>query len=271
VTFRLGNIPVQVRWSFFIVAVLVALDRVQAPLSLASWLIVVFVSVLFHELGHAFAFIRFGHAPSIELYQMGGVTRGTPGVPTTPGRDALISLAGPLAGFLLGGVVLLLSRSAALPEIAAPIAADLIWVNIGWGLFNLFPIWPLDGGQALVGILRVFSPRRGEVVALTICCIATAAVVVVAFAAGYRYTAFIAGWFGWNGFVRLRWLWSRGADGIQAAKLAEILRLVQAGRSTEAIPIANELIATADNDLVKRDAKHLLAWIEGRKNEGESS
>src|SRR5688572_28819281 len=130
--FRLGSIPVEVRWSFFFITALLAFDRIDQPSSLITWLIVVFVSVLWHELGHAMAFIAFGHSPSSELYQMGGLTRGSPGVPLSPGRHALVSLAGPFAGFLLGGAVLLIRSRVSLPSEAVPIASDLIWANIAW-------------------------------------------------------------------------------------------------------------------------------------------
>ena len=73
--FKLANIAVTVRGSFFVVAALLAYDRIAQPAALGIWVAVVFVSVLTHELGHALAFLRYGHAPSIELYAMGGVTR----------------------------------------------------------------------------------------------------------------------------------------------------------------------------------------------------
>jgi Zn-dependent protease len=207
--FRLGRIPVVVRGSFFIVTLLLGYSTASTPSSIAIWFGVVFVSVLFHELGHALAFIRFGHNPSIELYQMGGLTRGTPGMPTSPGRHALISLAGPFAGFLLGGVTFSVkSVLGEVPPFAADVISDMLWVNFGWGIYNLLPIWPLDGGQALTGALRVVAPRQGERIGLLVSCAATAAVVAGALYTGWTWGAFIAAWFGISGFQRLMAIWS---------------------------------------------------------------
>ncbi len=259
--FRLGKIPVTVQWSFFLVGVLLSADRLSKPATLVSWLAVVFVSVLFHELGHAVAFIRFGHTPSIELYQMGGVTRGTRGVPTTAGRDTLIALAGPCAGFMLGGLSYWLSPVIAkgLPAIGPTIASDLVWVNIGWGALNLLPIWPLDGGLALSGALRVVTPRRGELFALITSCIFTAGAVIAALSFKMYWAAFIAAWFGSGGFTRLRHVWARGGDGLTDHKLREAYAHLREDRADQALAVAQELLASTTNRQVRRDAAQLLA------------
>ena len=258
--FRISNIPVHVRPSFFLVSLMLSAGSIRDPLSVALWVATVFVSVLVHELGHALAFTYFGHSPSIELYQMGGVTRGTPGMATSHGRHALISLAGPAIGFLFGGLCWFVGTKLDLPPIGTKVLRDLIWVNIGWGVFNLLPIWPLDGGQALVGVLRVMSPRRGEQVGLIVSCVVTASVVIAALALGSTWSAFIAGWFGARGFVRLREIWVRGADGLLDNRLNTARLHVREGRLDDALALAGEVLATANNPLVRRDANQVVAW-----------
>jgi membrane-associated protease RseP (regulator of RpoE activity) len=82
------------------------------PAKLAIWVVVVAVSVLVHELGHALMGRAFGLTPRIELHGMGGTTsftaateeRAREGLGT--GRAIAISLAGPFAGFAFGAVVI---------------------------------------------------------------------------------------------------------------------------------------------------------------------
>lgn len=204
--FRLGPFPVTVEPSFFIISVLLALSRIDHPLSLVSWVLVVFVSVLWHELGHAAAFRIFGHAPSITLYSMGGLTHGGAGGRLTPLRSVTVSLAGPFFGFLLGGLVWGLERAAGpLPAgFAQVLVADLLWVNVGWGVVNLLPLWPLDGAQALKGGLELVMPGRAERLVLMIS-VATAALTgVVALSFGWIWGALVPAWLGVESWKRLQ-------------------------------------------------------------------
>jgi stage IV sporulation protein FB len=165
----LFGIPIRISPSFFLLAAVLAYGRSANPPLLVTWLVVVLVSVLVHELGHALAFRRFGHSSEIELHSMGGHTQSTGGGPLTNGRLAVVSLAGPLAGFVLAALVFGATRFmdvASLPEIAAVAIADLLWVNIGWGIFNLLPILPMDGGHVMRLGFRQALGERGELPAL---------------------------------------------------------------------------------------------------------
>lgn len=149
-SFRVLNFPVRVHYSFFLIAVLLGLQLNNLVL-LAIWVAIVFVSVLLHELGHAVAAEYYGRAPSIELYQMGGMTISSRYTPLHYSKEILISFAGSLAGFLFGGIIYLLMRL--IGPISQPylsfIISQLLWVNIGWGIINLIPILPLDGGNIM--------------------------------------------------------------------------------------------------------------------------
>ena len=68
--FTLAGFPVQIHWSFFLVAALLGFSRDLYVLLV--WMGVVFVSVLLHEMGHALVGRRFGMHPEIFLYAMGG-------------------------------------------------------------------------------------------------------------------------------------------------------------------------------------------------------
>ena len=165
--FTAWSFPVEVQPSFWIVAVLLGWQG--DTLSAAAWVLVLLVSILIHELGHALAFRRYGHSPRIVLYALGGLTYGSD-VPLAPLERVAVSLAGPTAGFLSGLVVLALSMLVGEASAGVESAIGMwLWVNLGWGMLNLLPIHPLDGSQALSGLLdwlglpgRPGAPTRAQ-------------------------------------------------------------------------------------------------------------
>lgn len=172
--FHLFGFPVRIHPWFWLVTLLFGSsalenDRVQF---FVAWIAVVFVSILVHELGHALAFRRFGSDSHIVLHAFGGLA-----VPWAAVRGRwrriLVSLAGPIAGFALFGIVY--GSNYAFPW-ADPGASlllrwlynQLVFVNVAWGLLNLLPVWPLDGGQVCEEICSHFKPRTGRRLSLLI-------------------------------------------------------------------------------------------------------
>lgn len=147
--FAIGRFPVRVNWSFLLIVLLIGLD-VTNPLSTVSWVIVVFISVLIHELGHAIVAEYYGLFPSIVLHSMGGLTIFSRNRPLTHLQEILLSLAGPFFGFAFGGLIYALtSVLTGVPFFLRVVLGQLLWVNIGWGVINLIPMLPLDGGQVM--------------------------------------------------------------------------------------------------------------------------
>lgn len=168
--FSIAGIPIRVHPLFWLMALFFG-GASGNPLDILIWILVVFVSIVVHELGHALMMRFFGQASRIVLYIGGGLT-----IPDTWGNGSalttnehiLMLLAGPGAGFLFAGltlgVVLALGGSIGLgllygfipfPVTYLPLGGGLVnaivgsilWVNIFWGLINLVPTYPLDGGQ----------------------------------------------------------------------------------------------------------------------------
>jgi Zn-dependent protease len=173
VEFRLFRIPIRVLPWFWLMTVFLGWSWLSAgPLYLAIWMIVVFVSVLVHELGHALMAEAFGCPASIVLYHFGGLAMHHPGFQYTRRVRMMIIIAGPAAGLLLYGLVELLLfadwQLRFLPDawVTSPlfIAAliNLKFVNLFWSLFNLLPVYPLDGGQLCREICLQFDRMRGD-------------------------------------------------------------------------------------------------------------
>jgi stage IV sporulation protein FB len=208
ISFQLFNFPVRVHFSFFLIAILLGLNIGNIFL-LALWVLIVLFSVLLHELGHAIADEYYGRAPRIELYSMGGLTIPTRSSLLSYPKEILISFSGPLAGFLLGGIIY------AILQFVGPIenpylhwfVAQLLWVNIGWGVVNLIPILPLDGGQIMLNLYHwlrnPYDNRTPYIISIVFGIIAIIAALVI-MRGGGLYLALLAGWLTYNNYMALR-------------------------------------------------------------------
>ncbi|OWK36003.1 site-2 protease family protein [Fimbriiglobus ruber] len=170
-TFRIFRFPVRIHPMFWLTTLLTGQTSLQreSPLPLlAIWVAVVFVSILVHELGHAFAFRWFRADSRVCLYWFGGLaTSNNP--PGRPWPSIAVSLAGPGAGFILAAIVFATNRASgwSVQSLYTYEAYyQLMWVNLAWGLMNLLPVLPLDGGQVCRQLYRIGGARRSEEAAL---------------------------------------------------------------------------------------------------------
>jgi membrane-associated protease RseP (regulator of RpoE activity) len=115
------------------------------------------------------------------------------------------SLAGPGIGIVLGLAIRALIPRLDLPYYAWMLLRDIEWVTLGWSLFNLLPILPMDGGAALEAAL---SARNGADRArrwTRITSVATGmAVAILAFGAGHSWAGTLAAVFAYNNAQALR-------------------------------------------------------------------
>ena len=127
--------------------------------------LLILFSILFHELSHSIVAQRFGlNVSEIELYLFGGVSK-IEEEPRTPKSEVLIAIVGPLSSLIFGGFMMLMFI------LPLPIPTFLLVTlfysgisNIGLGIFNLIPAFPIDGGR----ILRAFIWwRRKNVISAT--------------------------------------------------------------------------------------------------------
>ena len=135
--------------------------------------LLLFVSVLIHELAHSFMALRRGLAArSITLFIFGGVSN-LGGEAKQPSTEFLVAIVGPLTSFVLAVLsalaVLALGGGAGANPLTA-VAAYLAFINVVLGVFNLVPGFPLDGGRVLRAILwtATGSLRRATEIAATV-------------------------------------------------------------------------------------------------------
>ena len=206
-SFNIFGFPVRVDLMFFLLAALLAGGR-SNPQYILSWVAVVFVSVLAHELGHAAAGRHFGLKPRIELYTGGGLTWWESGRSLSPRQDFLITLSGPAVGLIVGGLVWLARGYA--PLYNAPIRlyyvvmGDLLWVNIGWSILNLLPMLPLDGGKLMrIAVQKVRGPYE-ERLPLQISIGCGALLFLGALSLHMLWGAMLSGWFTYRNYQELQ-------------------------------------------------------------------
>jgi len=197
----------------------------QDLLMVLLWIIVLFVSILVHELGHALTSRKMtGVTPSIKLWGMGGLAY--PNTQLTRKQSFWVTWAGPLAGLGFFGLIVLTccaiygfaigtdltmillfpSRETytVLAKMNDPVLymlKDLLWVNFWWSLMNLLPVFPLDGGQIYASIER--SPKKVWTVGMV-----TGALVAIAgfFILHQIVIAILFGYFAFQNYKRLEHL-----------------------------------------------------------------
>jgi stage IV sporulation protein FB len=199
---------VRIRPSFWLLNLFLALSGGTLDIvSMLLWVVVVTVSVLWHELGHAVVARAFGQNPVIDLHGMGGTTSWTPTRRLRWHERVAISLAGPAVGLVIGVAVLFLVNSGHVPLESRTARISLnyfLWVNIAWGVFNLLPILPLDGGSIMAAILEWRMGPRGMRAARWISVVAGVACLILAFRAGMPWAAVMAALFAYNNYQVLQ-------------------------------------------------------------------
>lgn len=178
--FRVLGFPVRVRLGFVLFLATVVLWNPGVGWQFA---IAITLFSLIHELGHAVAARRLGAEPEIALDFLAGSTRYTPPRPVSPIERALVAVTGPLVEIASGLVVLGIMRVNPfdIPRVFDSTLAGVVWIaGPAFGLLNLLPILPLDGGHVLAGVLETVWPKLGQSIAVGFSAAVTGAFAVVA-------------------------------------------------------------------------------------------
>ena len=185
--FNVAGVPVRVHPMFWLVTLIRASGNPE-PLYVLLWVIAVFVSILIHEMGHVAAFRYFGMNAHVVLYGFGGLAIPSGGAwnvghrqrrdwlsdvvirsparwlafcsprrysSAWPPRDARRSI------FFSPSLLVGFRWRPLESDAVEGLLRDIQFINIFWGLVNLLPIYPLDGGQISRAVISRFNPANG--------------------------------------------------------------------------------------------------------------
>jgi stage IV sporulation protein FB len=220
--FRVFGFPVRVSPYFWVGVLILRLSGSQEvkPAAAAIWVAVVFVSILVHELGHAFLQRYYGGHPWITLYGFGGLASCGDCDPR-PRAQIIIALAGPIAGFLFAALIVVLlaikGHFVAFQASWEPVdwlgfeseylnlaISNLLYVNIWWGIINLLPVYPLDGGRVSRQLFLIRNSRMGILRSLQLSAITASLVAVYALWLKDYYLCFMFAYLAYGSFQSAR-------------------------------------------------------------------
>lgn len=261
-SFQLLGITVEVQGIFWLTALLFAfMQRQPTPGRIAASVAVIFGAVLVHELGHALTGRAFGTQPRIVLHGFGGKTTAE-GRPLSRGRSITMTLAGPGAGFLLGALAVVADRflAPAQGSTLAHVIEQTQWCTFGWGILNLMPVLPLDGGLVMRDVL---GPRHGRLV-LILSALFGAALTAVFLQFNWLFLAIL---FGMSTYQSARGAMSYGdyeaelqaREEMARQRLAAARRSLDDGRVADAVLKAGEAMMLTSSVEVRDGARRIAA------------
>ena len=180
--FTAFGIPIRAHWSFLLLVYVFASQLVESGANVAVesgksmespgipmpqdlptalvFVICAMVCLLLHELGHALTARRYGiKTREIKMFFLGGVAM-MERSPRVPRQEFFITIAGPLVNFVIAGILfpLLVFYPPAEQSMVYGLLVFLLTMNLVWGLFNLLPGFPMDGGRILRSLLALKLP-----------------------------------------------------------------------------------------------------------------
>ncbi|WP_165912439.1 M50 family metallopeptidase [Effusibacillus lacus] len=226
-------------------------------------MLLLFATVLLHELGHVGAALLFGYrVKDITILPFGGVARLEHGsLGWQPRHEAIIALAGPFINFVLLFLVIFLSGIGSLSD---SVSSFLIQINLSLAFFNLLPALPLDGGRILrAALARTLGFRKATGVAIGMAFILSAVLLI---------TGLLALWAGFvqAGMVTLGVFLFVSAWQLRRQLYYDTIRFLDTKRrqrNKRPLPVRS-LAATADTPLIRvlaqfaPDAYHVV-YIRG--------
>jgi stage IV sporulation protein FB len=164
-----GRIPIRIFPLFWLLIGMIGWLSSESVQGTLTWGVVILISVLIHEFGHALTALMFGQSAEIDLVGLGGLTRRT-GPKMKGWQEFLVVINGPLAGFLLFFVIAYLQSTSignqlGIVRYALKVGA---YVNLIWNLLNLLPVQPLDGGHLVRVVLESLLGLKGTKISFLI-------------------------------------------------------------------------------------------------------
>ena len=241
------------------------------------------LSILVHELGHAFAYRHYGTESSITMQGLGGCTTAVDARHLHSKQRIVVSGAGVAAEMaLLGGPAWILMQVWSPGGWTGLILFWLFWINAIWALINLVPVWPLDGGHIMDDVIFLMTGEHKRQFVHQVSIAMSVVMIVFFLSRGLTFGAIL---FGYKIFINLGLLGlvgpGRGSGYIDRnGGLQEVARPVKAkplstkgairsgyaflgtGSTTEAMETAAVAVelSSARDETARRDAAEIIAW-----------
>jgi Zn-dependent protease/CBS domain-containing protein len=191
----------------------------------AAFFVLLYLSVLVHELSHSVVARAFGlPVRRILLYPLGGFSE-IEREPQTPGREFLVSAAGPALSIVLGAAGYGLRQVISPDSITGSLVFELMWANFWVGGFNLLPGLPLDGGRMLRAVIwKVTGRPASSTIAAAWAGRAIAVALIPITFLLFRRDAYLAVW----AAIIAIFMWTGATHAIKVTRLRERLPSLQA-------------------------------------------
>jgi Zn-dependent protease len=156
-----GRIPIHIFPFFWLLILMIGWLNTASILGTVIWSVVIVISVIIHEFGHALTAVLFGQQAEISLVGLGGLTK-RHGPKLAGWKEFLIVLNGPIAGFMIFILAYQLLGLVGEKKPVLTYALEVaMTVNLFWTILNLLPVLPLDGGHLLRILLEGAFGLRG--------------------------------------------------------------------------------------------------------------
>ncbi len=269
-----GRIPVTIYPTFWLFAGLIGYINSMSFIGTLIWVGIIFVSVLFHEYGHALTAALFGQTPRIELVALGGLTYHN-GQKLSFWKQFFIVLNGPIFGFLLAILATILLQVPALAQgMTGSILTLTRMVNLFWTIINLLPVMPLDGGQLLRIVLEGIFGVKGFKYAIVTSMLLSLGISIFFFIAqGFLIGAlfFLLAFQSYDTFRRTRHLTASDRDDKLREQLEKVEELMQVGKKEEAFKLCEEIRAKAKKGMIFELSTQYLAFLKYEKGDAKDA
>lgn len=267
-----GRIPISIHPWFWLFAGLIGWLNSKTLMGVVIWIGIIFVSVLFHEFGHALTALAFRQRVQIQLVALGGLTT-FDGPKLSFPKQFLIVLNGPLAGillFLIASALLLIPMNDSLFKILYLTR----FVNLFWSIVNLLPVLPLDGGQllriALEGFFGVKGFKASLLIGMTISLLASFYFFLIqAFLAGAFF--FLFAFQSFDAWRKSRSVVAADREDSVRLLLTRGEELLKKGDREGAKAIFEELRAKGNGGIISSAATQYLAFLYLEENRQEEA
>jgi stage IV sporulation protein FB len=257
-----GRIPLLIHPFFWIFAAIIGWLNSQTLMGTLIWVGIIFVSVLFHEFGHALTAICFKQKAKIQLVALGGLTS-FEGPKLKFWQQFLITLNGPLFGFFLFLFASFLLKFS-WPFVFVSILKATQFANLFWTVINLLPVLPLDGGQLLRIVLEASFGIKGFRASLLIGSILSALFsfyffMVQAFLVGAFF--FLFAFQSFDSWRKSRLVTKDDQEEENKELMLKAEMALQAGNKEEAKRLLEDVAKKTEGGLLALTAKQYLAFF----------